>query len=214
MITLWGEGRGFRVAWLLEEMGLAYRVRDVDLLAGVENDPEFLAINPGGFIPALQDGETIVVESVAIMQYLMGRHGPTPMALDPGDPAYGTWLQFLVMGEAGLMGPAFFGHFGQLFGDDPAQPDWTARQAMGIFESRRGLVARRLEKGPYLCGEAFTAADISVAYALQWAGRTGATTLTAAEQAYLDRATSRPAYDRAMDSCKATKAWVARAGGR
>jgi glutathione S-transferase len=40
MITVFGEGRGFRVVWLLEEMGLAYRLRPVDLLAGVENDPE------------------------------------------------------------------------------------------------------------------------------------------------------------------------------
>lgn len=43
MITVFGEGRGFRVVWLLEEMGLPYRVRPVDLLAGVEKDPEFLA---------------------------------------------------------------------------------------------------------------------------------------------------------------------------
>ena len=43
MITVFGEGRGFRVVWLLEEMGLAYKLRRVDLLAGVENDPEFLA---------------------------------------------------------------------------------------------------------------------------------------------------------------------------
>ncbi len=45
MITVFGEGRGFRVVWLLEEMGLPCRLRPVDLLAGVENDPEFLAIN-------------------------------------------------------------------------------------------------------------------------------------------------------------------------
>ncbi len=64
MITVWGTGRGFRVVWLLEEMGLPYRVRQVDLLAGVENDSEFLAINPSGFIPALQDGDTIMVESI------------------------------------------------------------------------------------------------------------------------------------------------------
>lgn len=47
MITVYGEGRGFRVVRLLEEMGLPYRLRPVDMLAGVENDPEFLAINPG-----------------------------------------------------------------------------------------------------------------------------------------------------------------------
>jgi glutathione S-transferase len=51
MITVFGEGRGFRVVWLLEEMGLAYRLRPVDLLAGLEDDTEFLAVNPGGFIP-------------------------------------------------------------------------------------------------------------------------------------------------------------------
>jgi glutathione S-transferase len=80
MITVWGEGRGFRVVWLLEEMGLPYRLRPVDLLAGAENDPEFMAINPGGFIPAIQDGDVTMVESIAIMEYLMARHGPTPLA--------------------------------------------------------------------------------------------------------------------------------------
>jgi glutathione S-transferase len=53
MITIDGEGRGFRVIWLMEEMGLPYKLRSADLLAGVENDPEFLAINHGGFIPAM-----------------------------------------------------------------------------------------------------------------------------------------------------------------
>src|ERR1700748_1695802 len=88
MITVFGEGRGFRVVWLLEEMGLAHRLRPVDLLAGVEKDPEFLAINPSGFIPALQDGDVVMVESIAIMEYLMARHGPTPLAPDPHDPAF------------------------------------------------------------------------------------------------------------------------------
>ena len=46
MITLYGEGRGFRVVWLMEEMGLSYLLRDVDLLAGVDSDAEFLAVNP------------------------------------------------------------------------------------------------------------------------------------------------------------------------
>lgn len=69
MITVFGEGRGFRVVWLLEEMGIPYRLRPVDLLAGVEEDTEFLAINPAGFIPAIQDGEVTMVESIAIMEY-------------------------------------------------------------------------------------------------------------------------------------------------
>jgi glutathione S-transferase len=46
MITVFGEGRGFRVVWVLEEMGLPYQLRPLDLLAGVENDAEYLTINP------------------------------------------------------------------------------------------------------------------------------------------------------------------------
>lgn len=70
MITVFGEGRGFRVVWLLEEMGLPYRLRPVDLAAGVQDDTEFLDINPGGFIPAMRDGDVVMVESIAIMEYL------------------------------------------------------------------------------------------------------------------------------------------------
>ena len=84
MITVFGEGRGFRVVWLLEEMGLPYRLRRVDLLAGVENDLDFLVINPAGFIPAIrddEDGDVTMVESIAIMQYLIARHEPTTYAL-------------------------------------------------------------------------------------------------------------------------------------
>ena len=51
MITVFGEGRGFRVVWLLEEMGIPYRLRPVDLFAGVEKDTEFLAINPPALSP-------------------------------------------------------------------------------------------------------------------------------------------------------------------
>jgi glutathione S-transferase len=69
-------------------MGLPYRLRPVDLLGGVEKDPEFLAINPAGFIPAIRDGDVTMVESIAIMEYLMARHGPTPLAPEPNDPAF------------------------------------------------------------------------------------------------------------------------------
>src|ERR1043165_8456655 len=108
MITVFGEGRGFRVIWLLEEMGLPHRLRPVDLLAGVENDAEFLALNPAGFIPVLQDGDVTMVESIAIMEYLMGRYGPTALALAPHDRAFPTYQQFLHLGEAGLSASLYF----------------------------------------------------------------------------------------------------------
>lgn len=210
MITVYGEGRGFRVVWLLEEMGLPYRLRWVDLLAGVENDPEFLAINPGGFIPAMQDdGGVTMVESIAIMEYLMARHGPTPLAPAPHDPAFPAYQQFLHLGEAGLAMPIFYIGNARWRAPEPEKNNWTARHAMQTFESRLGLVTRQLAHSPYLAGDHFTAADISVTYALQLAQRFAGVELGAAEQAYIARTSGRDGYQRARATCDATAAAAA-----
>lgn len=209
MITVFGEGRGFRVVWLLEEMGLEYRLRPVDLIAGVENDTEFLAINPSGFIPALQDDDVTMVESVAIMEYLISRYGPTPLAPEPSDPAFALYQQFLHLGEAGLMGFLFIVFADRVLAPEAERNSWTGTLAGKLFESRRRLVNRQLARSLYLAGDNFTAADISVTYALEFAKRNGGITLNAAEQAYITRCSAREAYARTMETCEATKAWVA-----
>jgi glutathione S-transferase len=209
MITVFGEGRGFRVVWLLEEMGLAYKLRPVDLLAGVENDPQYLAINPAGFIPAIQDGEVTMVESIAIMEYLMARYAPTPLAPDPHDHAFPKYQQFLHLGEAGLAAFLYIVAVSRALAPEAERHNWGANKALEVFESRRGLVTRQLARSPYLAGDAFTAADISVTYALEFAQRTGCATLDEAEQAYVARTTGREAYRRAMNTCHATRAWAA-----
>lgn len=209
MLTVWGEGRGFRVVWLLEEMGLAYRLRDVDLLKGAEHDPDFMAVNPGGFIPALQDGETVMVESIAIMEYLLARHGAgSPLVPAPDSAGFAPYQQFLHLGEAGLACPVYFGAIPARIAPDGEGDNWTSRWAMETFESRRRLVARQLARAPYMTGEAFTAADISVTYALQFARRVGGVTLSSDEAAYVARTTGREAYGRAMKTCQATRGWV------
>jgi glutathione S-transferase len=214
MITVFGEGRGFRVVWLLEEMGLAYRLRPVDMLAGVEHDTEYLAINPAGFIPAIQDGDVTMVESIAIMEYLMARYGPTPLAPDPHDPAFPAYQQFLHLGEAGLAAPMFFVVVSRILAPEAERQNWGARKALQVFESRLGLVIRQLARSPYLAGDRFTAADISVTYAMEFAQRTGCFTLGEAERAYVTRTSERDAYKRAMETCQATKAWAAEVAGR
>jgi glutathione S-transferase len=212
MITLYGEGRGFRVAWLLEEMGLPYRLRPVDMLAGVENDTEFMALNPAGFIPALQDGDVVMVESIAILEYLMGRYGPTSLAPDPQDPSFPNYQQFLHLGEAGLAVPMFMRVVSRILAPDDEKDNWGARKGLTMFKGRLKLVNRQLERAPYMAGEAFTAADISVTYALQFAKRAGGYELSDAERDYVARTTAREGYRRAMDVCAATKAWAASHG--
>ncbi|MEJ0067002.1 MAG: glutathione S-transferase, partial [Caulobacteraceae bacterium] len=153
MITVWGEGRGFRVVWLLEEIGLPYRLRPVDLLAGAENDPEFMAINPAGFIPALVDGDVTMVESIAIMEYLMARYGPTPLAPAPSEPTFPAYQQFLHLGEAGLAASIYFVNSARNLAPESERDNHTARHALETFETRleagdtaagaRGLHGRR-----------------------------------------------------------------------
>jgi glutathione S-transferase len=210
MITLWGEGRGFRVVWLLEEMGLDYRLRDVDLLAGVENDAEFLAVNPSGFIPAITDGEVTMVESVAIMEYLLARHGPSPLAVEPGAPDYPVYLQFLHMGEAGLMGASYWLCNALHYPTEAERNNPTVRHARYQYHNRLALVTRQLEKTPYVAGEHFTAADISVAYAIEHAEMASAILPGEIDGAYLERIRARDGYKRAMDACPAIKAWFER----
>jgi glutathione S-transferase len=212
MLTVYGEGRGFRVVWLLEELGLAYRLRPVDLSA-IEKHPDFLAVNPAGFIPVLKDGDTIIVESIAILEYLLARHGPGSLAVAPDDPAFPSYLQFLHLGEAGLAGPMNAVIVGRDFAPGAEREARVTGWARATFESRLGLVIRRLTDCPYLAGDRFTAADISVSYALLLGLRTGHYVPGSTERDYLARTTARPAYARAMETCQATKAWAARSPG-
>jgi glutathione S-transferase len=207
MITVFGEGRGFRVVWLLEEMGLPYRLRDVDLLAGVENDAEFLEINPAGFIPAIRDGAVTMVESIAIMEYLLARYGPTALAPDPQDATFAAYQQFLHLGEAGLSASVYFVSGARNIAPESERDNWSARQAMKVFTTRLGLVTRRLEHAQYLAGDVFTAADISVGYALEMARKNIGFALGDAEQAYMARLRAREGYQGALDVCQATRNW-------
>ena len=214
MITVFGEGRGFRVVWLLEEMGIPYQLRPVDLFAGVQHDPECRAGHPSGVIPAIVEGDVTMVESIAIMEYLMARHGPTPLAPAPHDAAFPAYQQFLHLGEAGLAASIYFVSGARNIAPEAERNNWSARQALAVFESRLGLVTRRLAQSPYLAGDRFTAADISVTYALELAQRNVRVELGEAERAYVARTTGRDGYRRAMEACHATRAWAAEAAGR
>ena len=200
MITVFGgqTSRSLRVVWLMEEMGLDYRVRQVDMLAD-EEDAEFLAVNPAKYIPAIQDGDVTMVESIAIMEYLMARHGPTPLAPAPHDPIFPAYQQFLHLGEAGLATLMMVPLVSRYFAPETERQNWGADWALECVERRMKLVAQQLARSPYMAGDRFTAADISVTYALQLGSNHAGVALGDAEQAYLARTTGREAFKRAME---------------
>jgi glutathione S-transferase len=200
MILVYGgwPTRSQRILWLLEEMGLPYELRLVDLRLRRE-DAEFIAVNPSGFLPVLKDGDVSMIESIAMIQYLGARYGPSPLVPAPDDPVWPAFLQFLHLGEASLaayLNPVVATAF---LAPAAERDNYGVRAAKGLFFNRLALVETQLEGGPHLAGEAFTAADISVHYALEMGARLGLSEeYGPAVKAYAERLTARPAYQRAL----------------
>lgn len=168
-IELWHcpDARSFRPLWALEELGLDYRLHVLPFPPRLRA-PEYLEVNPLGTIPALKDGETFMSESAAIVQYLVTRYGPSQdrgeLAVPVDDPAYGAWLNWLHFGEATLTFPQTIVLRYSAF--EKGRADQAAQDYAQWFLSRLRHVDRALAKGDWLCAGRFTAADISVGYAL------------------------------------------------
>lgn len=157
------DARSFRPLWALEELGLPYELHILPFPPRVQA-PEYLQVNPLGTIPALIDGATFMTESAAIVQYLATRYGPTELAVSVGDPAYGAWLNWLHFGEATLTFPQTLVLRYRTF--EPGRADVAADDYARWFLSRLKHVDRALAEAEWLCAGRFTAADISVGYAL------------------------------------------------
>lgn len=200
MIELWHcpDARSFRALWALEELGLPYELHLLPFPPRVRA-PEYLEINPLGTIPAMRDGTTFMTESAAIVQYLATRHGPSELAVRADDPAYGAWLNWLHFGEATLTFPQTlvlrYGTF------EPGRADQAAADYAKWFLARLRAVERALAAADWLCAERFTAADISVGYALLLANHLKLP-LPEAVQAYYRRLAARPAFQAAKRAQK------------
>ncbi len=196
MIALYhcADARSFRPLWALEEMGLPYTLHVLPFPPRALARP-FLAENPLGTIPLLVDGETRMSESAAILQYLAVRHGPTPLAVAPDDPAYGAWLNWLHFGEATLTFPqTLVLRYRRLEPPERRQPQ-VADDYAQWFLSRLRHVDRAMQLGETLCAGRFTMADISVGYALLLANTLGLSeSFTPAVAAYWARLNTRPAF--------------------
>lgn len=195
------DARSFRVLWALEELGLAYELHLLPFPPRFRA-PEYLQVNPLGTVPALIDGPTLMTESAAIVQYLVTRYGPSELAVPVDDPAYGAWLNWLHFGEATLTFPqTLVLRYRTL---EPGRAEQVADDYAKWFLSRLRHVDRALANGQWLCAERFTAADISVGYALLLANHLKLLgDISPALQAYWERLKSRPAFQAAKRAQKA-----------
>jgi len=196
MITVFGgwPTRAFRVVWALEELGLNYQMRPVDLRKR-QDDAEFLRVNPAGFLPVFDDDGVVMVESIAILEYLIAKYDGKVLAPDMRDPRYPAYQQFLHLGEAGLAAYLNIVVASKFFAPEAEKQNWGSLVAERLFFSRLTLVSQRLAVVPLMAGDEFTAADISVTYALDMADRLGLGDRFGSEvEDYRRRVSSRPAY--------------------
>ncbi|WP_332678348.1 glutathione S-transferase family protein [Brevundimonas sp.] len=190
MLTLFHapQSRSGRIVWLLEEIGVAYDIRYVDIFRAMTltgaRDPA--NPHPDGKVPALAHDGALVTESAAIALYLTDLHPETNLGAPVGSSdraAYVTWLAW----TAGEMEPAFWG---KISGAAETDPNAKAR-----YDAAIARLMTALATGPYLMGQRFTAVDVMIASALAWAREY--VPESALVDAYLERALNRPANARA-----------------
>jgi len=146
---------GWKASVTLEELGLDYQVHPIDIMAGEQKTPEFLAINPNGRIPALLDDGFPVFESGAIMLYLAEKTGRLLPSDAKGRSRVVQWLMFQMGGVGPMMGQAnlFYRYF------EPRVPEVVDRY---VNESRRLLevLDGRLRHSEWLADD-YSIADIA-----------------------------------------------------
>ena len=194
-----------RCQWALEELGVPYEKHKLDLKAGEQKSPDFLAINPNGKIPALVDGDTRVFESLAIILYLGDRYG-VEKGLWPklGTPDHGDALSWAVWGTTEAMPNVIqrvmhAGSAGFSLPADKKSP-FLAEMAAEGWAARMKILDKRLEGREYLAGKGFTLADVATASVVGFAAMMAQLPLDPYKNvgAWAARCQSRPAMGRAM----------------
>ena len=150
------------VLWMLEEIGQPYDIKLIKLSAGENMKPDYLAINPMGKVPALKHGDTVITEVAAICTYLADEFPDKKLNIPVGAPQRGVYLKWLFFGP-GCLEPAVV--------DRAAPRKEEARRAMlgyGDFDTTMNVLAKAVEKGPWLMGDQFTAADVVIGANIRW----------------------------------------------
>ena len=193
-----GVSQSERIVWLCEELGIPYELKVYDRDATTRLAPaDYKALHPLGTAPIITDGDVVLPESGAIIEYIIGKYGNGRLAVAPDQPNFADYLFWFHFANGSMM---------------PSQMRMMMANATGAAETpvmrfmrERSenvwrLVEDRLGEAPYFAGDEFTAADIIMGFAL--------TTMRAFVpreldgdpniRAYLKRIGERPAYKRAM----------------
>jgi glutathione S-transferase len=190
------DSRSERILWLLEELGVPYELKRY------ERDPqsrlappELTAVHPLGKSPVITDGDRVVHESGAIVDYLIRRHGGGRLAPALGSDAYEVYNQWLHYAEGSAMLPLLLFMYVSRLGDAgaPLHP-----RIEGEIANHMGYVDGELEGRDWLLGE-FSAADVQMSFVGEVLGAFGRLEAYPNIKAWVKRFQARPAYQAALE---------------
>jgi glutathione S-transferase len=146
------DSRAFTAYWMLEELGVPFQVKTVDIRKGEQKDPAYLKLNPAGKVPTLTDGKVVVSENPAIGIYLADRYGYGTLAPRIEHSDRGAYLKWMVFSTA-VVDPV-----ASLHGKAIDLPG--SEVGFGAFEDMVGVLVGVLGRGDYLLGDRFSGADV------------------------------------------------------
>lgn len=194
MLKLYGTPptRALRVIWLLNELGLEFESRPLDLMAGEATQAPVVDLSPAAKVPVLVDGDVVLTESAAIQLYLAEKHpeaGLMPASLEDRGQMY-RWMFFLVT--------------------EIEQPLWRIARHTFIYPEHKrlpqdvalarkeclamvGVLERHMEGREFIVGDRPSVADFNAAYTLDWANEAEMLGEAPRLRAYLQSMYARPA---------------------
>jgi len=175
---------------LLEELAAEYELELLDFARNEQRAPAYLAVNPMGKVPAIRHAGSVVTEQVAIYIYLADLYADRGLAPPIGDPLRGPYLRWLVF-YGSCFEPAIVDR------SQKHEPGPAASSPYGDFDTVLATVTQQVERGPYIAGDRFTAADVLWGIALGWTTGWGLVPRTPSLQRYVEAFDARPAVIRA-----------------
>jgi glutathione S-transferase len=183
--------RAARALWMLEESGASFERVLIDIRDPAKpRDPEFALASPMGKVPALADGEARFSDSAAICLYVADKYPKARLAPAIDDPRRGAYLYWMLYAP-GVIEPAMMEKFlGMKV--DPRSSGW------GNFDKMIETLEKGLDKGPWILGDAFSAADVMLGSSVYFMQQFKLLPESKTLSAYVDRCLARPAYARAL----------------
>lgn len=189
--------RSQRILWLLEELGLDYEI------VAHQRDPEtnlapdsLLAVHPLGKSPVLVDGDQTLIESGAIVEYLVRRYGKGRLAPAESSPDWPRYQQWMHYSEGSAMLPLMLRLYVGRLGEAGAP---LAPRIQSEIETHMGFLDAALDGREYFLGSELSAADVQLSFAVQAARMLHGLDAFPNLAAFLERIHARPAYRRALE---------------